>query len=267
MKKGDIRKAVRDRYGALAESGNGAAAECCGTPSCCSGNEPGLSRKMGYSDQELAGVPEEANMGLGCGNPQAIAALREGEVVLDLGSGGGLDCFLSAGRVGPTGRVIGVDMTPQMIERARENAARGGYANVEFRLGEIEHLPVADASVDVVISNCVINLSADKAGVMAEAYRVLRPGGRLAASDVVAIGEIPEAVRDDPDLYSACVAGAIGRDEYERLLVDAGFEDVRIEVRETSSELVSEWSDRIRVEDYAASASITARKPDPSAGT
>ncbi len=216
MKRDEIRKAVRDRYGRIAESKRDATSSCCAQPSCCSrpacsGEAPALSGKMGYSAEELAAAPEGANMGLGCGNPQAIAALQEGEVVLDLGSGGGFDCFLAAARVGPTGRVIGVDMTPEMVERARANAAVGGYGNVEFRLGEIEHIPAADASVDVVISNCVINLSADKPAVMAEAYRVLRPGGRLAISDVVAIGEIPAAVRDDPDLYSGCVAGAVTR--------------------------------------------------------
>jgi len=267
MKKDEIRRAVRDRYGKIAGSREGESLPCCSEPSCCS--RPArpdetleLSQRMDYSPEELARVPEGANMGLGCGNPQAIAALREGEVVLDLGSGGGFDCFLSAARVGSSGRVIGVDMTPEMIERARAGAEAGGYDNVEFRLGEIEHLPAADASVDVVISNCVINLSADKPAAMAEAYRVLRPGGRLAVSDVVAVGEIPPALREDPVLYSACVAGAVSREEYERLLLDAGFTDVRVEVRESSTELVSAWSDSIHVEDYAAAAHITARKPE-----
>lgn len=205
-------------------------------------------------------MPEAANMGLGCGNPQAIASLREGETVLDLGSGAGLDCFLSAARVGPAGRVIGVDMTEQMIERARANAARADHTNVEFRLGEIEHLPVEDESVDVIISNCVINLCPDKEASLAEAFRVLKPGGRLAVSDVVAIGEMPEAIKEDPDLYSACVAGAVSPDEYARILTEAGFTEVDVAVRRESRSLVSEWSDEIDVADYAASASITARK-------
>lgn len=261
MKRDEIRRAVRDRYGRIARSGRPTPSSCCPEPSCCSGEAPALSEKMGYSAEELASVPEGANMGLGCGNPQAIAGLREGEVVLDLGSGGGFDCFLSAARVGPKGRVIGVDMTPDMIERARANAARSGHGNVEFRLGEIEHLPAADSSVDVIISNCVINLSADKPAVLAEAHRVLRPGGRLAISDVVAIAEIPPAVRENPELYSGCVAGAVTREEYERMLLDAGFTDVRVELGDRASGLVSEWSSEIRVEDYAAAASITARKP------
>jgi len=272
VKKDEIRKAVRGRYGKIAgqkpdeASPCGPASSCCSGASCCpppacSGEAPDLSRQMGYTPEELAAAPEGANMGLGCGNPQAIAALQPGEVVLDLGSGGGFDCFLAAARVGPSGRVIGVDMTPEMVERARANAGSGGYANVEFRLGEIEHLPVADASVDVVISNCVINLSPDKGAVLAEAFRALRPGGRLAVSDVVAVGEVPDEIRNDPDLYSGCVAGAVSRDEYERTLRGAGFADVRVEVRRDSASLVSQWSSEIRVEDYAAAAHITARKP------
>ena len=262
MKKEEIRKAVRDRYGSIAAAPRDKQGSCCAQSSCCSGETPELSRTMGYTAEDVANVPGGANLGLGCGNPQAIAALRPGEVVLDLGSGGGFDCFLSAARVGPTGRVIGVDMTPEMVERARANAESGEYGNVEFRLGEIEHLPVADSSVDVVISNCVINLSADKPAVAAETYRVLRPGGRLAISDVVAVGEAPAALREDPELYSACVAGAIPKDEYERLLLGAGFTDVRIDVQSHSGELVGQWSSEIRIEDYAAAAHITARKPE-----
>jgi len=267
VKKDEIRKVVRSRYGKIAGSVRGTASSgsepssCCSEPSCCSGSAPGLSERMGYTAEDLASVPDGANMGLGCGNPQAIAALREGEVVLDLGSGGGFDCFLSAARVGPNGRVIGVDMTPEMVDKARANAVRSGLKNVEFRLGEIEHLPVPDASVDVVISNCVINLSADKAAVMAETYRALRPGGRIAISDVVAIGEIPDAVREDPDLYSGCVAGAVRTEEYERLLLDAGFVDVGIDVKPDSDDIVREWSSEVRVERFAAAAHITARKP------
>jgi SAM-dependent methyltransferase len=260
VKKDEIRKAVRDRYGSIAASKRDASPSCCAQPSCCSGDAPELSETMGYTPEDLAALPEGANMGLGCGNLQAIAALREGETVLDLGSGAGIDCFLAAARVGHTGSVIGVDMTPEMVERARANAAGTRYGNVEFRLGEIEHLPVADASVDVIISNCVINLSADKRAVMAEAFRVLRPGGRVAISDVVAVGEMPEAVRNDPELYSACVAGAVSKEEYEKLLRDAGFADVRVDIRAGSSDTVGRWSTEVRIENYAAAAHITARK-------
>jgi ubiquinone/menaquinone biosynthesis C-methylase UbiE len=178
---------------------------------------------IGYSEAELAAVPEGANLGLGCGNPQAIAALKPGETVLDLGSGAGFDCFLAARQVGPAGHVIGVDMTPEMIRRARDNAAKAGLANVEFRLGEIEYLPVADASVDVVISNCVINLSPEKLQVFREAFRVLRPGGRLALSDIVATAELPAAVRDDLTLFTGCMAGAAHIDELEQMLSEVGF--------------------------------------------
>jgi SAM-dependent methyltransferase len=172
--------------------------------------------RAGYGSEELTAVPEGANLGLGCGNPTALGALRPGEVVLDLGSGAGIDCFLAARAVGPAGRVIGVDMTPEMLERARENAAKGSFANVEFRLGEIEHLPVADAAVDVVISNCVINLSEDKAAVFAEMKRVLKPGGRAYLSDIALVAPLPEAVRRDPDAIAGCVGGALLIDDYRQ---------------------------------------------------
>jgi len=233
VKESDIKTVVRERYGAIAARGG----SCCGSGSSCCGAADGThadsqgvaAEALGYSRQELASVPAGSELGLGCGNPLALASLRGGETVLDLGSGAGFDCFLAAARVGGDGKVIGVDMTPEMLDRARENARRGGYGNVEFRLGEIENLPVADASVDLLISNCVINLSVDKARVFAEAFRVLRPGGRLAISDIVLLGELPESLRESPAAYSACVSGALPRGEYLELIRRAGFEQVGVE--------------------------------------
>jgi SAM-dependent methyltransferase len=216
---------------------------------------------LGYSDDELSAAPADSNLGLGCGNPQAIAALKPGETVLDLGSGAGFDAFLAARAVGLTGRVIGVDMTPEMISKARKNQAMGGYAQVEFRLGEIENLPVADASVDVIISNCVINLSPDKPRVFREAFRALKPGGRLAVSDVVALGEIPEALRQDWAFYTGCVTGASGVDELRKMLRDVGFADIRITRKSDSREIVGQWFPGRKLEDYVASAAIEAVKP------
>jgi ubiquinone/menaquinone biosynthesis C-methylase UbiE len=215
---------------------------------------------MGYSAEELAAAPAGADLGLGCGNPQAIAELKPGEVVLDLGSGGGFDCFLAARQVGPGGRVIGVDMTPEMLERARRNAEAGGYGNVEFRLGEIEHLPLADASVDVVISNCVINLSTDKPAVFREAHRVLRAGGRLAVSDVVATAELPQEILRDPQLYAACAAGAATIPDLERIMAQAGFLDIDIAPKDESREFIREWVPGRNLDDYILSANIRARK-------
>ena len=211
--KEQIRQNVRNRYKLIALQEVNAGTGCC-TPSSCCGAPTGIASKMGYSEEALSVVPEGSNLGLGCGNPQAFEELQKGEVVLDLGSGGGFDCFLASRRVGETGRVIGVDMTPEMVSKARANAAKGGYSNVEFRLGEIEHLPVADRSVDVIISNCVINLSPDKPQVFREAYRVLKPGGRLAISDIVRTGELPSEIKEDPDAYSGCVSGALSADEW-----------------------------------------------------
>ncbi|RFT16377.1 MAG: hypothetical protein OP8BY_1555 [Candidatus Saccharicenans subterraneus] len=228
IKDEEIKKTVRKRYASAARSGE----SCCSQSfSCCgSQSEPQSSAGLavGYSEEELQAIPAEANLGLGCGNPSALAGLKPGETVLDLGSGAGIDCFLAARRVGPTGRVIGVDMTPEMIDRARANARRGGYSHVEFRLGEIENLPVADSSVDVIISNCVINLSTDKPRVFREAFRVLRPGGRLLVSDLVLTRPLPEEVSQSLDAYVACVAGALTREDYLSAITAAGFKNIEV---------------------------------------
>ncbi|MCH8979416.1 MAG: arsenite methyltransferase [Armatimonadetes bacterium] len=224
-----IRQGVRKSYAGIAEAADGS---CCGT-STKSAEE--ASSALGYSTDELKTAPDGANLGLGCGNPQAISALKPGETVVDLGSGGGFDCFLAAKAVGKDGRVIGVDMTPEMVTKARENALKSGVENVEFRLGEIESLPVADNAADVVISNCVINLSPEKPRVFEEAFRVLKSGGRLAVFDMVAITELPKSVKDDPALYSACVAGAVKAGQIERMLQKAGFEQISITPREESA--------------------------------
>jgi ubiquinone/menaquinone biosynthesis C-methylase UbiE len=216
---------------------------------------------MGYSKEELNGVVEGANLGLGCGNPTAIGNLRQGEIVLDLGSGGGFDCFLAAKKVGDKGRVIGVDMTPEMLSKARKNAVKMGTTNVEFRLGEIEHLPVADSSVDVIISNCVVNLSPDKRQVFKDAYRVLKPDGRLVISDVVATAEMPDHMREQAALLTGCIAGAEHIDKIRGLLEEVGFNDVKIELKARSKELVSGWFPGSGAENYVASADIEALKP------
>lgn len=229
MEGNDIRKYVRERYAGIARKGG----SCCDPgSSCCGGSTPGsASGKVGYSEEEMRSVPEGSNLGLGCGNPVALASLAKGETVLDLGAGGGFDCFLAAREVGPAGRVIGVDMTPEMVEKARANARKHGCGNVEFRLGEIEHLPAGDASVDAVVSNCVVNLSTDKAAVFSEVYRVLKPGGRVMISDIALAGKLPDDVAKSLSAWAGCVAGAIGMEDYVRLLEAAGFADVRV-VRE-----------------------------------
>jgi arsenite methyltransferase len=272
----DIRAAVRARYGTIAETRGAAAAEtataCCGSPaadtgsvSCCGDPTTTLDAKAhayGYSQEDTDTVPEGANLGLGCGNPIALASLRPGETVLDLGSGAGFDCFLAARAVGDTGRVIGVDMTPEMLRKARAHAATGGFTHVEFRLGEIEHLPVADTSVDVVISNCVINLSPEKAQVYREAFRVLKPGGRLAVSDVVATAPFPDEVQHDLALRAGCVAGASLLDDLEGMLQDAGFVDIRIQPKDESRTFIREWVPGTNIADYLISATIEAVKPE-----
>jgi len=230
MEKKDVRKTVREGYAKVAREGS----SCCAPSSCCGGDDrvTDISKKIGYSPEELAAVPEGANLGLGCGNPTALASLKEGEVVVDLGSGAGFDCFLAAAKVGRTGRVIGVDMTPDMLERARENARKEGYCNVEFRLGEIENLPVADNSVDVIISNCVINLSPDKPRVFAEALRILKPGGRIMVSDIALLKTLPAFIRESAAAYVGCIAGALMKEDYLGTVAEAGFSGIRV-VEET----------------------------------
>ena len=223
----DIRDTVRERYGALAEGADCGCGCSSGAVSCCSTDDQAMAT-LGYTAEQLAAIPEGANLGLGCGNPLAHAGVKPGETVLDLGSGAGIDAFLASREVGAEGRVIGVDMTPSMISRARQNAAKGGYRNVEFRLGEIENLPVADGSVDVIISNCVINLSPDKPRVFAEAFRALKPGGRLVVSDLVLTRPIPDAVRKSIEAYVGCIAGASSREDYLRLVREGGFDDVTV---------------------------------------
>ncbi|MBI5709522.1 MAG: arsenite methyltransferase [Candidatus Eisenbacteria bacterium] len=219
----DIRTTVREKYGAVAEGKSGVAGCCCGPGECGD-----VLHEIGYTDEQAAAIPEGANLGLGCGNPLAHAAVRKGETILDLGSGAGIDCFLAARETGPAGHVIGVDMTPAMVEKARANAARGGTANIEFRLGEIEHLPVADASVDLIISNCVVNLSPDKPQVFREAMRVLKPGGRMLISDLVLLRPLDPDLQKNVDLYVGCVAGASLKQDYLRMMREAGFSAVEV---------------------------------------
>jgi SAM-dependent methyltransferase len=224
----DIRTVVREKYGAIAE-GKPAGAGCCGGESSCGcGCGDDVMTEIGYTDAQASAIPDGANLGLGCGNPLAFAAAQPGETVLDLGSGAGIDCFLAAREVGPRGRVIGVDMTPPMIERARANQKKGDYANVEFRLGEIEHLPVADRSVDLIISNCVVNLSPDKPQVFREAFRVLKPGGRMLVSDLVLLRPLSPEAQKSVDLYVGCVAGASLKEDYLRMMREAGFAGVEV---------------------------------------
>jgi SAM-dependent methyltransferase len=262
-----IREEIKKRYGKIAASGD----PCCGPTVPCCGTKP-ASTSLGYGKKDLERIPPGSDLGLGCGNPLALASLEEGEVVVDLGSGAGLDAFLAAERVGEKGRVIGVDMTPEMISRARRLAEEGGYTNVEFRLGEIENLPVPDGSADVVISNCVINLSTDKRRVFREAFRVLKPGGRIHLSDVVLYRELPPGMRDDMDLYASCIAGASLLDEYLEMMAKAGFVDIRV-----VEERPIPWDPSLpsaccsgggvdpvtagKLREWAASVTITARKP------
>ena len=261
----NIRNSVRDSYSEVAQASN--INDCCGVESSCCGVSDDakintlISTRLGYSEEDLAKVPEGADMGLGCGNPNAIAALQQGETVVDLGSGGGFDAFLASQEVGATGKVIGIDMTPTMLSKARNNADKGHYKNVEFRLGEIEHLPIADSSVDVIISNCVINLSPNKQQVFNDAFRILKSGGRLAISDVVASTELPDDIKNDEQLLSACVSGASLVSELQVFMQQAGFENIRIDPKDESKEFLKDWAPGRNIEDYVLSASIEAVKP------
>ena len=279
--KEDIRDAVRHRYEQIAKAetakpGKSQAVSCCSpsdnianempAASCCSGPEATpeqISAVMGYSKEEIAGVIEGANMGLGCGNPVALASLKSGETVVDLGSGGGFDCFLAAKQVGESGQIIGVDMTPEMVSKARKNAKKMSARNVEFRLGEIEHLPVADNRADLIMSNCVINLSPDKRQVYREAYRILKPGGRLSISDVLATAVLPAKFRKNLALVAACIGGAATFDDTKKMLRDAGFQNIKITAHDNSRDLTRAWepdkSDNAL--DYVVSAYIEAVKP------
>jgi len=257
MKDNHIRKIVKEGYAKVAKQN----VSCCPTRSCCgSANQAkNISKFAGYSDADMNAVPAGANLGLGCGNPVAIASLKEGDVVLDLGSGAGFDAFLASPKVGKTGRVIGVDMTPEMIEKARANAKRGNYKNVEFRLGEIEKLPVEDASIDVIISNCVINLSPDKEGVFKDAFRVLKPGGRLMVSDLVLVKELPDAIKESVEAYVGCLAGAVKKDEYLKFLTIAGFQNVKV-IGESSYPADAMFKGLKCAEDTVASIKVSATK-------
>jgi SAM-dependent methyltransferase len=237
MSKGKIRRIVREAYGKIAQGEKGCG---CGT---CGPNTKDFAKSIGYSEEELKVIPDEANLALSCGNPTALAGLKEGETVLDLGSGAGFDCFLAASKVGVSGKVIGVDMTPEMVEKARDNAKKSGTKNVEFRLGEIENLPAADNSVDVVISNCVINLSADKPKVFKEAYRILKTGGRVAISDIALKKELPAKIRKSIAAYVGCVGGAILIDEYKRIVETAGFRNVKITIKGSSECITPDTKD------------------------
>jgi arsenite methyltransferase len=247
-----VRKEVRRRYGATASGKSSCADDCCTSTN---------ATDLGYSTEDAAAAPEAANLGLGCGNPLAIASLKEGQVVLDLGSGAGFDCFLAARAVGKSGKVIGVDMTHEMLTKARDNAQKNGFTNVQFRLGEIEALPVADNSVDVIISNCVINLSPEKQRVFNEAFRVLRSGGRLAVADMVATAPLPQEIKSDWAAYTGCMAGASQIVELEQMLQKAGFKEIKIAPKDASRSFIREWLPGKRIEDYLVSATIEALKP------
>ncbi|MBW1837168.1 MAG: arsenite methyltransferase [Deltaproteobacteria bacterium] len=276
-----IRQSVRNSYAKIARGQNASLetlkpASCCGiseelsptqnTVGCgCGGSEPSFkdfSKFMGYSENDMASVPDGANLGLGCGNPLALASLKSGETLVDLGSGGGFDCFLAAKKVGETGKVIGVDMTPDMISKANENVLKTEFKNVEFRLGEIEHLPVADAVADIIISNCVINLSPDKLSVYKEAFRVLKPGGRLSVSDIVATAKLPDEIRQNLTMVSACVGGAATIDQTRAMLKQADFEDICVTPKDESRTIIDEWVPGKSAGEYVVSAYIEAVKPE-----
>ncbi len=260
------RSHIRETYANVAhasDQGNecGISSSCCGVSDDAAINTL-ISTRLGYSEEDLSRVPSGADMGLGCGNPRAIASLKPGEVVVDLGSGGGFDCFLAAHEVGPQGKVIGIDMTPDMLSKARRNANKGNFNQVEFRLGEIENMPVADDTADVIISNCVINLSSNKARVFQEAYRILKPGGRLAISDVVATIELPKEMRNDPALIAGCMGNASLIEELEQLIKSAGFEKISIQPKDESKTFIRDWApNHHNITDYVVSATIEANKP------
>ena len=262
--KNEKRRLIMKNYAAVAVKRS--TGGCCSdiSSSCSCGGTPAGIREatlqIGYSEEDLSSVPEAANMGLGCGNPLAMAALKKGETVLDLGSGGGFDCFLARRKVGSEGHVIGVDMTPDMIMLARKNAQISGYTNVEFRLGEIEHLPVADASVDVIISNCVINLAQEKEQVFADAWRVLKPGGRLSVSDVVATAELPKKIKEDLAMMTGCVAGAEYVETIRAMMAKTGFKNITLTPKDNSREILSSWAPGSKIEDFVASFIIEATK-------
>lgn len=273
METSDIKLLVRTRYGSIAAA-DGEASCCAPAPaetaasSCCAPAAPANAKSlaMGYALGELAALPDGADLGLGCGNPQGIAGLTPGETVLDLGSGAGIDCFLAARQVGPEGRVIGVDMTHEMLAKARANARKMGATNVEFRLGEIEHLPIADATIDCAISNCVVNLVPDKAQVFRDVFRVLKPGGRIAISDVVNIQPLSAPLQADPTLLCGCIAGAVSAERVEAMLRDAGFTDISVEVKAESRDMVATWAPGLGIENHVAAAMIRARKPSAGHG-
>lgn len=262
-----IRDEVRESYRKIVLQNPEAATGCCSKTSdsdCCGDYKNAsfdiISAKLGYSQNELTAVPDGANLGLGCGNPQAIAQLKKGEVVVDLGSGAGFDVFLAATQIGPKGLAVGVDMTHEMIAKARQNAVKGNFTNAEFRLGEIEHLPVADNFADVIISNCVINLSPEKQQVFNESFRVLKPGGRIAVSDVISLGVIPDYIRHDMALYASCISGASTKQEVEEMLAKAGFSEINVTPKGESKEFIKEWRDDMNLADFVVSANIEAVK-------
>jgi SAM-dependent methyltransferase len=277
-----VRQVVRERYGNIAKSaadagGKSLTPSCCGSSgapaaadqqsSCCGGGAQftpqQISTLMGYSKEDVGSVVDGANLGLGCGNPVALASLKQGETVVDLGSGGGFDCFLAAKQVGESGRVIGIDMTPDMLNQARMNAEKMKTTNVEFRLGEIENLPAADNTANIIMSNCVINLSPDKSKVYREAFRVLKPGGRLAIADIVARAPLPAEIQQDLALVSACIGGAATVDDTRQMLQEAGFEQISIKPKDESRKLISQWvpGESKNAGDYVVSAYIEAVKP------
>lgn len=259
FKKADIKNIVRNSYKKIA-IGNAKEDGCCGGGISIKKSAVEISRKIGYSENEISAAPEGSNMGLGCGNPQLIAGIKEGETVIDLGSGAGFDCFLASKKVGPKGYVIGVDMTHEMLNKSRIAARKNRYTNVDFRLGEIENLPIADNTGNVIISNCVINLSPNKQRVYNEAYRVLKTGGRVAISDIVLIRELTDEMKQDEKLYCGWVTGASSVEELKVYLEKAGFSDINIETHEVSKEYAEKWAHNLNVGEYIMSASIKARK-------